>query len=242
MFVLSANCKKCRDNRLCVCEQVNIQNLLPTLTVKVLEGLEKFKTGYSSEWNEIKATFQAEWDILPLSIKFPPGATKCNYKFKSTWSDCAHLLLDKNSKKLGHMNVASSYYARVHNESNIVSHACDDETVQNYSSEIVFKSRDDDTTVIAHVRSNLQAFEKSMGGRSQSGRLIYERMKHVQSIVSWEEKFMLEGIRDANGKPVRTWYQDPRVRRVANRFVEGNHIVAEVCSRPNNAQAAYSNV
>ena len=186
--------------------------MLPALTVKVLEVLEKMETGYSKEWNEIKATFQEEWDSLPSSIKLPPGVKKFNYKFKSTWADCAHLLLDKNSKKLGYMNVASSFYARVHNDTKKVSHAYDDDTTRTYSSEIVFKSRDDDTSVKEHVKSNLQAFEKSMGGRSQSGRLMYERMKHVQSIVSWEEEFMLEGIKDADGEHVRTWYKTTRVR------------------------------
>ena len=212
IFVPSANCKNCRDNRFCVCEQVNMENVLPTLTVKVLEVLVKMQNIYSSEWAEIKATFQAEWDSLPSSIKPPPGGKKINYKFKSTWADCAHLLLDKNSKKLGYMNVASSYYARVHNETKNVSTAYDDDTIRNYSSEIVFKSRENETSVKEHVKSNLQAFQKSMGGRSQSGRLMYERMKHVQSIVCWEEEFMLTGIKDADGKQVRTWYQDLRVR------------------------------
>ena len=185
--------------------------MLPTLTVKVFTGLEKMETEYSNEWNEMKETFQAEWDSLRSSIKAPPGATKMNYKFKSTWADCAHLLCDKSAKKLGYMNVASSYYARVHVGTKAVSYAYDDDTKQNYSSEIVFKSRESDTSVEDYVTSNLQAFEKSMGGRSQSGRLMYERMKHVQSIVWWEEDFMTNGMKDDNGEKVKTWYDTPRV-------------------------------
>ena len=186
--------------------------MLPPLVVKILEAVDQMTIGFNSEWKEWMTLFQKEWDDLPGIIKPPPGAMKANFKFKNSWSECTHLLHDKDRKKLGYMNVASSYYARTDNDTEIVSHAYDDDTTRNYSSKINFKSRCAGTTDKEHVQQNAQAFNKTMSGRSQSGRLIYERMIHVQAIVSWEEYHMMNEIKDGDGNIIKTWHDDLRDR------------------------------
>lgn len=184
--------------------------MLPPLVVKILNAVDQMTIGFKSEWKELMTLFKKEWDELPGVIKPPPGAMKANFKFKKSWSECTHLLHDKNRKKLGYMNLASLYYAREKDDTHIVSHAYDDNTTRNYSSKIVFKSRRDGISDKQHVQQNAQAFKKSMAGRSQSGKLIYERMIHVQSIVSWEEYYMMNEIKDGEGNPIKTWYDNPR--------------------------------
>ena len=180
--------------------------MLPEVCVQVLQGLNCMQTSYSHEWTEMAAMFQKTWDSLPDNIKLPPGATRNSYRFDKKWSDSAHLLVDSNMKQLGYMNVAALYYSRkdLHNK---VSRSYDNDTEVSYASEVGFKSTKDPKDC---VKQNAHAFQKTTAGKAQSGKLMYERVKHIQAVVAWEEEHMTSGLKDSEGKVRRTWYNDDR--------------------------------
>ena len=197
-----------------------MRNVLPLVTTQLLNGLRALEAENPKEWAVLLSVFVKNRDglkekmlaqrrALPMEDRKKKGT---GYVFTGAgaaeWSKCSEVLLDRNHKRLGFINVAAGFYLR-HDAQGKTSHSYDDNTTDTYNSTVVFEQRGTKSAE-EYVKGTSHAFQKTMSGRSQSGMLVRQRYRHVEAIVEWEEDFMLKGIKNKNGEVVQHWYKESK--------------------------------